>query len=46
MGVSETENRLPLCSDEMERLYGMVMELKSEVDGLKKQLESVEGHET
>lgn len=38
LGVSETENRFSLCLDEMERLRGMVVELKSQVDGLKNSL--------
>lgn len=41
---SETENGLSLCTDKTENQRGMVVELKNEVDGLRKQLESMKGN--
>lgn len=44
LSVSETENSLALCSDEKKSLRKTVMKLKTEINGLQKQLESMAGN--
>lgn len=42
--TSEMKNDLSLHTDELEKLFGTVQQLKTEVEGLVKQSESVKGH--